>query len=439
MSKPKITVITVVYNAVNKIDETMQSVVNQSYENIEYIVLDGKSSDGTTEKIDKFAEKLNNYQYILKPHNFIWKCESDNGVYDAMNHAVSISTGDWIIFMNAGDGFIDNKVIEDVFDDSVKSNIHDVVYGDDWIELKNGYRKLHKASRPIENLKKGPIFRHGAMFTKSDLQKKYPFNLDKNYSICADYDFIYKLYQFKKSFFHVNRDILYYEEEGISSNKLKAIRAIKMIVMSYQHSFKSKIRHNLVVLKFFLLEPVRKPLNYVLHIGSEFLRQYLANAFVSHIPFHLFRLWYYRNVCTLKIGKNASILMRTTIVGTDIQIGINSVINRNCLLDGRSGIKIGNNVSVSPDVHLITGSHDLNSERFKYIGKSIIIDDYAWIGSRATILQGVSIGEGAVVAVGAIVTKNVEPYTIVGGIPAVKIGDRSRKIKYNPAWKPWFC
>ena len=341
--------------------------------------------------------------------------------------------------MNAGDGFIDNRVIDNVFNESAIYNNHDVIYGDDWIELKNGYRKLHKASRPIEDLKKGPVFRHGAMFTKTDLQKKYLFNLGDKYSVCADYDFIYKLFQLQKSFFHVNRDIIYYEEEGISSNKLKAVRAIKMVVMSYQHSFKLEIRHNLVVFKFLLLEPIRKPLNYILHIGSEFLRQYLANALVSHIPFHVIRLWYYRSICTLKIGKNASILMKTTIVGTDIQIGINSVINRNCLLDGRSGIKIGKNVSISPNVHLITGSHDLNSERFKYIGKSIIIDDFAWIGSRATILQGVRIGEGAVVAVGAVVTKNVEPYTIVGGIPAVKIGIRKSKIDYNPAWRPWFC
>ena len=438
MEHPIISVITVVYNSQEKIEETILSVLNQTYANIEFIVVDGNSIDGTTEILIEYSNRIKAGEFNLTLDKFILVSEPDNGVYDAMNKAVKISKGDWIIFMNSGDGFIDDKVIEDVFKDKNLINGYDVVYGDDWVELKNGYRKLHQANLPIENLSRGPIFRHGAMFTKSDLQKKYPFKLSKKYSICADFDFIYQLFLLKKTFYHINRDILYYEEEGISSNSLNAIKDIKMVVLSYQHTFKQKIRHNLVVSKYTLLKPVITPIKSLLHISSEFLRQYLANEFVSHIPFHVIRLWYYVNICGLKIAPNASILMRTTIIGVNIQIGYNSVVNQNCVLDGRSGIRIGNNVSISPDVHIITGSHDLNSKKFKYIGKSVIIDDYVWIGTRVIILQGVSIGKGAVISAGSVVTKDVDPYTVVAGIPAKKIGERSKKLEYNPAWRPWF-
>lgn len=439
MENPRISIITVVYNGERKIEDTMISVLNQTYANIEYLILDGNSSDGTVDLIKMYNKKIENREFNLSIESFHWKSEPDNGIYDAMNKAVKTSTGDWIIFMNAGDGFIDTHVIQDIFKDQPNLYKHDVIYGDDWIVLANGYRKQHIADNTLESLWKGPVFRHGAMFTKTEVQKKYPFNLDNKYRICADFDFIYHLYFLKKSFKYIQRDILYYEEEGLSSNRLKALKNIQMVVMSYKHTLIQEIRHILVILKFSFLQPIIIPLKEIRHICSEFLRQYIANEIISHVPFHNIRLFYYKYICSIKIADQASIHMRTTIVGTDIQIGINSVINRNCLLDGRSGIRIGNNVSVSPDVQLITGSHDLNSDKFKYIGKPIFVGDFAWIGSRATILQGVTIGEGAVVAVGAVVTKDVAPYTVVGGIPAKKIRNRNRNLNYSTTWKPWFC
>jgi len=438
MESLKITVITVIYNGEEKIENTMLSILNQTYANIEYIVLDGNSSDGTVEILKKYEEKISRKKYILSPENFHWKSEPDKGIYDAMNKAVGMSTGDWIIFMNAGDGFMDNSVIEDIFNDQSIIDNQDVIYGNDWIEFSDGYRVLHKANKPIKSMWKGPVFRHGAMFTKTELQKEFPFKLDKSYSICADFDFIYHLYSLNKSFYYFDRDIMFFESEGISSNIFRSTKENLMIVQSYNYKLYHIIWYFFYTIKLHIIKPIKKPVKKLLYIGSQFLRQYMVNEIITHIPFHGIRLLYYKTFCRIKIASNASIHLRTKIIGYDIHIGENSVINRDCMLDGRSGIRIGKNVSISPDVHLITGSHNINTQNFKYIGKAIIIEDYVWIGSRATILQGVTIGKGAVVAAGAVVIKDVASYSIVGGIPAKKIGDRKKNASYNTTWKPWF-
>ena len=102
------------------------------------------------------------------------------------------------------------------------------------------------------------------------------------------------------------------------------------------------------------------------------------------------------------------------------------------LLDARRGLKIGKNVTIAYDAIIWTLHHDMNASDFRTIGAETIIEDYAWICSRSILLPGVHIGKGAVIASGAVVTKDVEPYTIVGGIPAKKIGERkNRDLNYS--------
>ena len=104
---------------------------------------------------------------------------------------------------------------------------------------------------------------------------------------------------------------------------------------------------------------------------------------------------------------------------------------------------IGNNCSISCDVKIITGSHDTQSPSFKYKPQKITIDDYVWIGVGAIILGGVHLGKGAVICAGAVVTKDVIPYSIVGGVPAKHIGNRNHNLNYTilkddgfwPSWR----
>lgn len=164
---------------------------------------------------------------------------------------------------------------------------------------------------------------------------------------------------------------------------------------------------------------------------------YTLNSIINKIPIYTIRHFFYR-IIGIQIGKKSSIKMNAYIEGKNIKIGENSSIGRFSYLDGRGELIIGNNVSISPHVFFITGSHDVNSSEFKFEASSIIIEDYVWIGTRTTIKGGVKIGKGAVVAIGAVVTKDVEPYTIVGGVPAKKIGERNRDLKYKIDWSPFF-
>jgi len=114
-----------------------------------------------------------------------------------------------------------------------------------------------------------------------------------------------------------------------------------------------------------------------------------------------------------------------------IRIGKNSNFGFKVILDGRGGISIGDNCNISSEVSIWTGSHSVQSSSFSYVVKPVSIGDRAWISYRAIILPGVTIGEGAVVAAGAVVTKDVASYTIVAGVPAMPIGERTHDLDYT--------
>jgi acetyltransferase-like isoleucine patch superfamily enzyme len=117
-----------------------------------------------------------------------------------------------------------------------------------------------------------------------------------------------------------------------------------------------------------------------------------------------------------------------------INIGNYSTINRGCLLDARGNIHIGSNVSISHDVKIVTGGHDVQSSNFSAKYLPVKIDDYVWIGTGSIILQGVHIAKGAVVCAGAVVTHDIEAYSIVAGVPAKEINKRNNNLEYHCIW-----
>ena len=136
-------------------------------------------------------------------------------------------------------------------------------------------------------------------------------------------------------------------------------------------------------------------------------------------------------LCGLKIGDGSSIHMGCRIYYPwKVKVGSHSTINPNCLLDGRKGLVIGNNVSISEGTFVVSLEHDPQSPTFETRGACTTIDDYAWIGMRAMLMTGIKIGKGAIVAAGAVVTKDVECYDIVAGVPARKIGTRNKDLQY---------
>lgn len=159
---------------------------------------------------------------------------------------------------------------------------------------------------------------------------------------------------------------------------------------------------------------------------------YLANCVINRVPHHRFRLFYYRHFLNFEIGRGSFVFMETCFDARHrFVMGDNSVINQKCRIDTRGGVSIGKNVSISAEVCILTADHDLQCANFSGREHPVAIEDYVFVGTRAMILPGVTLGKGCAVAAGAIVTRSVPPFTIVAGIPAKPIGTRSTTLDYT--------
>lgn len=155
----------------------------------------------------------------------------------------------------------------------------------------------------------------------------------------------------------------------------------------------------------------------------------LADA--GHLPSHKLRNACYR-AAGLTLPSSSSIHWRAEFYAPErITVGEHVIIGDSAFLDGRSGLTIGDNVNFGSHVSIYTREHDVNSPTFEETGGPVVVGDRAWVSSHSLILPGITIGEGAVVAAGAVVTKDVAPYTIVGGNPAKVISTRRRDLTYE--------
>lgn len=180
------------------------------------------------------------------------------------------------------------------------------------------------------------------------------------------------------------------------------------------------------------------------------------STLTGYIPSHMIRLFLYRYMFGVQIGRDSSIHWRAQFNNpSGVVIGNNTIIGNDAFLDGRHkreakqgegkigsylkqlagtgkrSLTIGNNVSIAGEVRIYTMEHDIDSPEFAETGEPVTIEDYAVIGTRVTILPGVTIGKGAVVATGAVVTKSVAPYAVVGGVPATFIRERNKNLTYR--------
>lgn len=185
--------------------------------------------------------------------------------------------------------------------------------------------------------------------------------------------------------------------------------------------------------------------NNIKHILGAVVR-YLTNYFVCYIPSRTLRYLWYRHVLGWRFDSSVTIMMGQYVQMAGVRscsrkvfIGQGTVINHGCLLYTTGGLTIGENVSISSGAWLITGTHDMNDPQFRDEYKPIVIGDYVWIGVRATVLGGISIGEGSVVMAGAMVTRDVPPYAVVGGVPARFIRHRElQNASYTLNFHPLF-
>lgn len=169
---PLITIVTVVFNETTELKKTILSVINQSYNNFEYIIIDGGSSEETLDLIKKYQESID-----------LWVSDIDSGIYDAMNKGIDLSSGEWVVFMNCGDVFSNNDVLSDV--SSLLKDNNDIVYGDVYIQYTDNRIQLRE-SRDIKLPLRIMPACHQAIITKTKLMKMHKFNL--KYSLAADFD-----------------------------------------------------------------------------------------------------------------------------------------------------------------------------------------------------------------------------------------------------------
>jgi len=201
--KLTLSVITVVYNNVKDIERTMLSVLNQTWPNIEYIVVDGLSTDGT-------AKIVNSYK--IKIAKLI--SEKDEGIYDAMNKGLAAATGDYVIFMNSGDEFYDTDTVEKVFNSSKSADIY---YGETEMIDADGKslgQRRHKAPGEFtwRSFKYGMSISHQAIYIRRSLTG--PF--DRRYQLSADIDWIIRAAKKAKKIVNVNQYVAKYQVGGIS-------------------------------------------------------------------------------------------------------------------------------------------------------------------------------------------------------------------------------
>lgn len=199
----KISVVTICYNAIDGIEKTIQSVIGQTYKDIEYIVIDGGSTDGTVDVIKKYEE------YIER-----WVSEPDKGIYDAMNKGIEAATGDFIQFLNAGDVYHDKECLSLFVPQICPTTI--IAYG----KVNFIYSIMSKVREPypLHYMKRRMPFNHPATFVKTSYHKEHLF--DVSYRSSGDYDFLYKAYYNDHvKFQHIPVIIADFEaEQGISSS-----------------------------------------------------------------------------------------------------------------------------------------------------------------------------------------------------------------------------
>lgn len=179
MNNTKVSVITICYNAESSIEETIRSVTEQTYKNIEYIIIDGNSKDHTVDIIKKYSSAI-----------FHWQSEPDKGIFDAMNKGLKLATGEWVIFMNSGDSFYEHDTVSKVFEHSDHSD-KCMLYGDTQY-LRKDSKLVEKAFEPRYIDRNMPTA-HQSFFVKLNCAKEIGF--DTQYRFAADYNMIYRIYK----------------------------------------------------------------------------------------------------------------------------------------------------------------------------------------------------------------------------------------------------
>jgi len=214
---PLVTVVTIAFNEAEEIENTIKSVLTQDYPALEYIIIDGGSTDGTVDIIKQYAEEID-----------YWVSEPDEGIFYAMNKGVRHANGEWINFMNSGDLFASSNAVSLLMHNS---NNADVVYGSSY-KYFGKLPLIHMAILPISRIKQGMPFNHQSALVRTKFLREQPFDISSVYS--ADYEFFYNLWLSGSCFKGFNQPISTTEslKSLTNGNRLKGVLCVMRVSLS---------------------------------------------------------------------------------------------------------------------------------------------------------------------------------------------------------------
>ncbi len=418
--KPLISIITVVYNGEKYLEETIQSIISQTYDNVEYIIIDGGSTDGTVDIIKKYEDAID-----------YWVSEKDKGIYDAMNKGIILAQGDIIGLLNADDIY-HPFALSAILNTYLYQKIDAVFYGIAKFVINNEVIKSIEKDFDIDRILRGFGFLHTTCFVPRSLYQSIGL-FDTSYKIAGDTDFLLRCYLNKTPFvkaqnitymrlggvsdrmmLNANREFL----EQIKKYHLKSVREIRnyrllfiMAIPLLKLRNNPQLKHFFIQLKFFLITSM----NFVYACLPGFK---LKKLFLKLVGIQIGDQSYIHHGCKL-------------FDWSKIIIGDNVSIGPRCYLDNRRGILIGNNVAIAHDCKIYTLGHDNNSPFMESKGNNVIIEDDVFIYSNVLIMPNVKIAQGAIVYPGSVVTKDLGAFSINSGNPAQEIKSRQKQILYK--------
>lgn len=259
-------IITVTYNAAQWIERTIQSIIFQTCPNIEYIIVDGGSTDGTIDIITKQRSALANYKLQITK----WISEPDEGLYDAMNKGLKLATGDYVWFINAGDRIHSANTIQEIINCLSPSHVErsrdtfhllpDIIYGETEISDAQGnslgMRRL-KAPEKLtwKSFKMGMLVSHQSFIVKREIAEPY----DLQYRYTADFDWCIRCLKKTNNILNTHLTLSYFLEAGYSStNRKTSLKERYKIMCKYYGKIPTQIRHLWFALRFYIAKCLKK-------------------------------------------------------------------------------------------------------------------------------------------------------------------------------------
>ena len=238
---PKFSIITVTFNAGKVLEKTIQSVINQSYKHVEYIIVDGASKDNTLEIAERYRNRINTLV-----------SEPDKGLYDAMNKGIRLATGDYLCFLNAGDTFHNNETLQHMVNTLKNETLPDVIYGQTAIVDANGHflhmrRKSAPEKLTWKSFQNGMLVCHQALFARRTLALAHPYDLQYRFS--ADFDWCIRLMKKAKCLHNTRLTIIDYLNEGMTTRNHRASLKERFHIMVKHYGLFSTMWHHFLFVK----------------------------------------------------------------------------------------------------------------------------------------------------------------------------------------------